>query len=73
MKEWQSKYFVGAEDRTPKTHTWYVFDKQTGEKVFPATRKYGYGSHSDALRGAAHIYRHYLKTVEKIERELCGQ
>lgn len=50
--------------------TFYIVDKVTGEKIFPPTRPYGYGTFQDACRGAAQLYKSIQKSIEK---DLLGQ
>lgn len=74
VKRWRAVFNVDKEltrgENGKVEISYYILDKVTGEKIFPSTRGYGYGTFQDACRGAAQLYNSIQKSIEK---DLLGQ
>lgn len=47
------------------SNPYYIIYKQTGEKHFPKTRKYGYSDRRDAMRARTRLFNDYIKSLEE--------
>lgn len=51
--------------RVAISSAYYVVNSTTGEITHGKYRKYPYSGKRDACRGAAQIFNHYMKSIEK--------